>query len=174
LTLKTEALTVSTPMTTSWEKRFSYAALVHIAGAAVWTGLAAIPDLNIPRIIAGGGSGTWYTVGYLMYILAGALGMLAFAALYRVSNGANGVLAWMHLVLSNVGVVGAAFLVGYAGYQAGYMQYVIPLATQGEPNIRAIHGFLSNFIEPIGVMVLVAVVGVLLGVVNLAIYMRRH
>lgn len=91
-----------------------------------------------------------------MYILAGPLDMLGFAALYSVSNEANGVLAWMHLVLCNVGVVGAASLLGYAGYQAGYMQCVIPLATQGEPNIGAIQNFLSSFTEPIGVVVLVS------------------
>jgi len=157
------------PSNHRWARIFGFVALFHLAVEAVWTGLTAIPDLNIPRIISGGSAGMWYTTAYLMYIIAGAVGMTIFAAIYYIAGGnVNNTLGRLHLVISNVGIAGSAYLLGYAGYNAGYMQHVLKAPTE------EIHQFLAPFVEPLGVLVLMAALGVLVGVASLVLTFRRR
>ncbi len=157
------------PSNHKWARIFGFVALFHLAVAAVWTGLTAIPDLNIPRIIAGGSAGMWYTTAYLMYVIAGAAGMTMFATMYYIAGGnVNNVVGWLHLLISNVGIAGAAYVLGYAGYNAGYMQHVLNTPTE------EIHNFLAPFVEPLGLLALIAALGVLVGVVSLALAFRRE
>ncbi len=156
------------PSSRRWGRIFGFVALYHVTVAAAWTGLTAIPDLNIPRLIAGGSAGMWYTTAYFMYIIAGAVGMTAFAAMYYIAEGkVNNILGKLHLLISNVGIAGASYMLGYAGYNAGYMQHVLEMPTE------EIHHFLAPFVEPLGVLVLVAVLGVMVGVVSLVLAFRR-
>lgn len=110
----------------------------------------------------------WYTTAYLMYIVAGAAGMATFAAMYHVARGSvNNTLGWLHLLISNVGIAGASYVLGYAGYNAGYMEHVLMTPT------AEIHEFLAPFVEPLGVLVTIAALGVLLGVVSLVLALTR-
>lgn len=157
------------PSNHRWARIFGFVALFHLAVAAAWTGLTAIPDLNIPRIIAGGSAGMWYTTAYFMYIIAAAVGMTAFAAMYYIAGGnVSNTLGKLHLLISNVGIAGAAYVLGYAGYNAGYMQHVLSKPTE------EIHHFLAPFVEPLGVLILIAALGVMVGVVSLALAFRRR
>ena len=61
-------------------KYFLYAAIIHGGIAAFVTFLGAFGDiigvlpLAVARVIAGGGPGMWFTVGYVMYTIVGVVG----------------------------------------------------------------------------------------------------
>ncbi len=114
-----------------WENRFVIAAIVQGALAALLTtyllyqGVYGAPAAS--RIVAGGGAGTWLTVGYLIFILLGPIAAAVTALFYqhievtlgKTYGGLTSAMAWIHLVLMNVGVVGATWLMMNAGYRGG-------------------------------------------------------
>ena len=117
---------------------------------------------EISRVIASGGAGTWFTFGYLMYIVVGVIGVAVSAIFYHYTEGvlnkqryyrmnkiAKG-LAWSHLLFMNIGIVASAGMlpesVGGKGFDEGQT-----------------HEILAPFIEPIAAAVLVLLVGVTLG-----------
>lgn len=109
---------------------FLYAAIVQGAIAAVITFLGAVGDLigvlpvAASRVIAGGSAGTWFVMGYLTYLIIGVVAMAVTSMFYffietvqgRTYKGAAKVLSWIHLVLGNVGVAGAALAAMWGGY----------------------------------------------------------
>src|SRR5256712_11727248 len=84
-----------------------------------------------PRALLGSlqveGGGTWLTVGYLGYIMLGPLAVAVTALFYQhlevnlraPYKGWPNAFAWLHLVLMNVGVVGATWLMMNGGYRGG-------------------------------------------------------
>lgn len=68
-----------------WSTRFLTAVIAHGLAVAVWSGLFLTDrvgiTLNFSRIIAGGGAGTWFTVGYILYMITGFVGNAAFAVI---------------------------------------------------------------------------------------------
>lgn len=122
------------------------------------------------RIVAGGGAGMWLTVGYLGYLVLGLLatGMMAF--LYRhlemhvgkAYGGLAGVLAWVHLVLWNAGVIGATWLMMYAGYIGGAGALSTAVGGGGL-NPGQVHEILKVFPPYIAAFIAVALVGAISG-----------
>ncbi len=156
-------------------KYFMYIALSHAFVASVITLLITLPNLQMPRIIAGGNAGMWFTVGYILYIVAGVMGNLGFSQLWRLVGevkGSGRILGYLNFVIYNLGVTGVTYLLMYAGYTAGYMQHVIPVLTGTKPSIEAIHKFLVAFPEPIGFFVIVAVIGAVVGIISLTMFLR--
>ncbi len=112
----------------AWAKRFMAAAMVQGAVVAGLTAFLVLGQIafkpEISRVIAAGGAGTWFTFGYIMYIIVGVMGVAVSALFYhylenvlgrRMSRIANA-LAWVHHVLMNAGTVAAMGLLMYAGY----------------------------------------------------------
>src|SRR3989304_7397447 len=111
---------------------FIYAAIVQGAVAAGVTFLGAYGDqlgilpMSVARVIAGGGAGTWFTMGYVVYLIVGVVAMAVTSLFYfyietvqgKKFKGATMGLAWVHLVLGNVGVATAALMAMYGGYFA--------------------------------------------------------
>lgn len=146
---------------------FRYASFVHLFIVSIITLLIAYEPLEIPRVIAGGSAGMWFTMGYLMYLIAGPLGNLYFSSTYGDGNSRVGFLSFL---LYNAGVIIATFLLIYAGYNAGWMMHVYPVHHQGQQIPREqIHNFLANFITPIGIGTILAGVGALIGALGLII-----
>src|SRR5512136_581926 len=93
-----------------WSKRFGAVALVNALIAIGWLLFPIVLDSRISRTIAGGSVGTWGFLGFLLFLIVGVLGFATFASLYYVIPKASGgtvnnILAWLHLVLLEVGTV---------------------------------------------------------------------
>ena len=162
-----------------WSKRFGAVSLVNVLIAIVWLLLPIALDTRISRTIAGGSAGTWGFLGFLLFLVVGVVGFAAFAALYYVIPTATGgtvnnILAWLHLVLLEIGTVIGTGLLGYAGYIGGTtILDETAKGTAAEDIPAIVHGKIGFVVQPIGMLALVAALGVLLGVVALFLAYRR-
>jgi len=164
----------------TWSKRFGTVALVNALIAIVWLLFPIALDTRISRTIAGGSVGTWGFLGFLLFLIVGVLGFATFASLYYVIPKATGgtinnILAWLHLVLLEIGTVAGTALLGYAGYIGGTTMLDELAKGTAEKNIPGIvHVKIGFVVQPIGILALVAGLGVLLGVIALFLTYRKH
>ena len=162
-----------------WSKRFGAVALVNALIAIAWLLFPIALDTRISRMIAGGSVGTWGFLGFLLFLIVGVLGFAAFASLYYVIPKATGgtvnnILAWLHLVLLEVGTVVGTGLLGYAGYVGGTtMLDEIAKGTAEKDISGMVHVKIAFVVQPIGILALVAGLGVLLGVIALFLAYRK-
>ena len=186
---KNELLTrISMLQASKWADRFIIAAIIQGALAAVLTsyllyeGVWGTPAAS--RIVAAGGAGTWLTVGYLVYIPLGPIAAAVTALFYRHIEGRlqkpytgwNNALAWVHLVLMNVGVVGATWLMMNAGYRGGAAAFPISQGGLGYSGANAglVHTNIMQYYPPyIAAFVAVALVGAIAGGLGYVIVWRR-
>jgi len=147
---------------------FVVASVLHGIGIAVWSGLFLLDGVGIPlnlsRIIAGGGAGTWFTVGYLLYLITGFIGMALQGFLYYAIGGSrgslfSGKLAAAHFVLMNIAVIGATWTLGYAGFVGGTLTL--------EGRVAEVHASIAAYVNPIGYFILAGVVAALIGAFNI-------
>ncbi|RDD54095.1 MAG: hypothetical protein BA066_01175 [Candidatus Korarchaeota archaeon NZ13-K] len=126
---------------------FRYASLIHLIIASIITLLIAYEPLEIPRIIAGGSAGMWFTMGYLMYLIAGPVGNLYFSSVYGDVDSKIGLLSFL---LYNAGVLVACLSLMYGGYHAGWMMHVYPVHTQGARSrrSRSTYGWSTSSSQP--------------------------
>ncbi|WP_148681266.1 hypothetical protein [Candidatus Nitrososphaera gargensis] len=159
----------------TWTKRFMAAAVVQgavVAGLTVFLVLGQISFIKpeVSRVMAAGGAGTWFTFGYMMYIIVGVMGVAVSALFYHYLENVLGrrirrsakALAWTHLVLMNVGTAAAMGLLMYAGYLGGSSMLPENVGGQGF-NAGQAHEILAPFVEPISVAILVIVASVVAG-----------
>jgi len=162
-----------------WSKRFGVVALVNGLVAIVWLLFPIVLDTRISRTIAGGSAGTWGFLGFLLFLIVGVLGFAAFASLYYVIPKATGgtvndILAWLHLVLLEIGTAAGTALLRYVGYVGGITildETAKGTATKDIPGI--VHLKIDFVVQPIGALALVAALGVLLGIVGLFMTYRK-
>lgn len=164
-------------MSGKWGTRFTLAALIHGLIAAIWSGLFIVDQfgiiLNMSRIVAGGSVGTWLTLGYLLYLVAGVIGTAVWGGIYalisRTPNRSifSDKLALAHFILYNLAVVGVTWLMGYVGFIGGSLL----LAGKGAAEI---HTAIVAFVLPIGVSVAIGVVSTLIGVTNTLLSLMRE
>jgi len=163
----------------TWSKRFGTVALVNALIAIVWLLFPIALDNRIARTIAGGSVGTWGFLGFLLFLIVGVLGFAAFASLYYVIPKATGgtinnILAWLHLVLLEIGTVAGTALLGYAGYIGGTtMLDEIAKGTAANDIPGIVHVKIGFVVQPIGILALVAGLGVLLVVIALFLTYRK-
>lgn len=167
-----------------WTKRFMVAAVVQGAAITVLTvvlilGQASFIKPEISRVIASGGAGTWFTFGYVMYIVVAVIGVAVSALFYhylenvmRKSVKRSGkVLAWVHLILMNVGTSAATGMLMYAGYLGGAAMLPKSVGGRGFDAGQA-HEILAPFVEPISAGILLIVLGILAGGVGFLLAYR--
>lgn len=160
---------------TTWSTRFMKAAIVQGAIACGLTiflvlGQGSLIKPEVSRIIAAGGAGTWFTFGFVMYIIVGVMGVAVSALFYHYLEhvlhqhirGKAKALAWMHLVLMNVGTIVATGLLMYAGYIGGASMLPVNVGGNGFSAGEA-HVVLAPFVEPISGSILVILISVLAG-----------
>ena len=160
---------------TTWSTRFIKAAIVQGAIACGLTlflvlGQGSLIKPEVSRIIAAGGAGTWFTFGFVMYIIVGVMGVAVSALFYHYLEnvlhqrirGKAKALAWMHLVLMNVGTIAATGLLMYAGYIGGASMLPESVGGNGFSAGEA-HAVLAPFVEPISGSILVILISVLAG-----------
>ena len=71
-------------------------------------------------------------------------------------------LAWIHLILMNVGTSAAAGMMMYAGYQGGAA--MLPAAIGGRGfDAQQAHSIMAPFVEPIAGSILAVLLGVIAG-----------
>jgi len=156
-----------------WSNRFIWAAIIQGFAAVlltipiVWpTGLLGMSiSPAVAQVIASGSAGTWFTVGYLTYVMVGVIAVGLTALFYhhfevelnKPYTGVANYLAWIQLVLMNVGVAAACYLLMYGGY---YGQAALMAGKTAE----WVHvNILSGLVNPIGYAIITAGVGVLAG-----------
>ncbi|AFU58952.1 hypothetical protein Ngar_c20200 [Candidatus Nitrososphaera gargensis Ga9.2] len=165
----------------TWARRFMAAAIIQgaiVVGLTVFLVLGQISILNpeVSRVIASGGAGTWFTFGYLSYILVGVIGVAVSSAFYHYLAGnfkrSANALAWVHLILMNVGTSATAGMMMYAGYQGGAA--MLPTAIGGRGfDAQQAHSIMAPFVEPIAGSILAILVGVIAGGAGFLIAYRR-
>ncbi len=117
------------PLASKWSNRFIWAAIIQGLAATIITIPIVLPWVtpSIAMVIAGGSAGTWFTVGYLTYIMVGVIAVAVTALFYhpfevdqgKPYKGLANTLAWIHLLLMNIGVAASTYLLMYFGYKAG-------------------------------------------------------
>ena len=133
---------------------------------------------EVSRVMAAGGAGTWFTFGYVMYIIVGVMGMAMSALFYHYLEnmlgkrirGSAKALAWIHIVLMNVGTAAAMGLLMYAGYLGGASMLPADVGGRGFNGGQA-HEVLVSFVVPISAAILLIVAG---GVGFLATYISHN
>jgi hypothetical protein len=164
---------------------FLYAAIVHGGIAAVITFLGAFGDqlgllpMSVARVIAGGGAGSWFNMGYLTYLIVGVVATAVTSLFYFYIEGVQGkayrgiakALSWIHLLLGNIGVAGAALAAMWGGYWAAVAVAPTKVGGLGGPAGNA-HLVLVTVEEPIAVFVVLALIGFLAGGIGYLLAMR--
>ncbi len=168
-----------------WANRFVIAAIIQGALAAALTsyllyeGVWGVPAAS--RIVAAGGAGMWLTVGYLVYIPLGPIAAAVTAQFYqhietiqqKPYRGLSNVLAWGHIVLMNVGVVGATWLMMNAGYRGGAAAIPTSQGGLGWTGLQ-VHTDIMQYYPPyIAVFIAIAIVGALAGGLGYVLTWRR-
>lgn len=162
-----------------WASRFIWAAIIQGLLAVVATVLIIEPlsifNINSyfspSRVIAGGGGGTWMFTGYISYLVVGVVAMAVTAIFYfyiegvqgKVYHGFTNLLAWGHLILMNVGVSVSMFLMMYGGYLAGWAATATSGGGEGLTDLQIHEQILGQLVDPIGLFILLAAVGAVLG-----------
>lgn len=158
-----------------WTKRFIAAAIIQGAIVVALTAFLVLSQISIlkpeiSRIIASGAAGTWFTFGYMMvYIVVGVIGVAVSSLFYyylervrKVQYNIAKALAWMHLILMNIGTSVAMGLMMIAGYLGGASMLPISIGGKGINSAQA-HEILAPFVEPISMAILVILLGVIAG-----------
>ncbi len=167
-----------------WTKRFIGAAIIQgllvvmLTLAIIFGQMYVKPEVS--RVIAFGSAGMWFTMGYVMYILVGVIGVGVSALFYHYLENTLGLsykgiakyLAVLHLIMMNVGIVGATWLMMYGGYEGAKAMLPVEVGGLGLTAAEA-HGILAPLIMPIAVFILVLVIGVILGGVGFITTYRR-
>src|SRR3989442_11866124 len=121
-----------------WASRFIGG--TFILGGIAWAIIAALVLGNVlagvgnytlgpasSRIVAGGGAGSWFTMGLLSYLLIGVAG-IGMSALFcshiegtlgSPLTGWRNIAAWIHLIVGGIGAAGGSLLIAWGGFQAG-------------------------------------------------------
>ncbi|MDG6997432.1 MAG: hypothetical protein JRN52_16065 [Nitrososphaerota archaeon] len=172
------------PLVSKWSNRFIWAAIIQGLAATLLTIPIVLPWVkpSVAMVIASGSAGTWFTVGYLTYIMVGVIAVAVTALFYhhfevdlgKPYKGLSNALAWLHLILMNVGVAAAAYMLMYGGYFGGAA--LIPTSEGGlGQNAGWVHvHILSGLVDPVGYAIIVAGLGVLAGGLGYLVnYLRK-
>jgi len=159
-----------------WATRFVWAAISQGALSAALTAFLILGELGfmnppISLIISGSVLGVWIAIGYLGYLITGVVGMAVTALFYQylevnlksLYKGAAKSIAWLHLTLSNLGVIGASWTVMYAGYLGGIAGLPPTLGGQGL-SVQQIETLIrSDLLLPIVIFAGLSVLGIVFG-----------
>ncbi|MGE5601383.1 MAG: hypothetical protein ACM3TS_00070 [Clostridia bacterium] len=91
----------------SWARRFMAAAIIQgaaVVGLTIFLVLGQISIIKpeVSRVIAGGGAGTWFTFGYIAYIVVGVIGVAVSSLFYHYLGG-GGMVALVALLAERLG-----------------------------------------------------------------------
>lgn len=170
-----------------WAGRFI--GLTFVLGGVAWLVIAILVVGNVlagmgsyllgpasSRIVAGGGAGSWFTMGLLSYLLVGIVGIGLSALFYQhlettlgaPLSGWRSAAAWVHLLLGGLGAGAASLLTAYGGFLAG-AALLDPTVGGGGQNAGYVHtNILNPIVIPIAALMSVALIGYLVGGIGLS------
>ena len=151
-----------------WYRRFRGAALSFLIAALVWTVIIVLPWAPfsyLPPIMVGGGPGTWFVLGYVLFLAVGVGGLGALSGFLtgvEVTEGrsVDQRTMWPGMILLSAGTAGSCLLLAAAGAVGGYA------TTYGTSSGNSVDSLLSPYVDPITALVLVAVIGAGLAVLS--------
>lgn len=158
-----------------WANRFIWSAIIQGALVTIATLILFIYGSvylspSPAQVIAAGSAGTWLLVGYVTYIvMIMALGLTALfydymeVRLGRAMTGARNILAALHLYLMNIGIIGATWLLMYAGYVGGVALMPTSEGGLGLTDLQAHVQILGVFPQYIILFILITLAGALAG-----------
>ncbi|MER5174628.1 MAG: hypothetical protein ABJB76_08510 [Candidatus Nitrosocosmicus sp.] len=170
-----------------WTKRFIAAAIIQgaiIVGLTIYLILGQISLIKpeVARVIAGGNAGTWFTIGYILYIVVGVLGVAVSSLFYLYLERVLGkqykdntfakIAAWIHLLFMNIGTVIAMSMLMFAGYVGGAAMLPVSIGGRGLNALQA-HEIIGPFVEHIAGAILVILIGVISGGIGFLIINRK-
>ncbi|MCS7142478.1 MAG: hypothetical protein NZ920_01600 [Aigarchaeota archaeon] len=173
-----------------WANRFLAAAIVQGALVTGLTAYVVIGQLwflrpEVSRVIAAGGAGNWFTMGYLSYLIVGVIGAAVTSLFYyyievtlnKPYTGTLNTLAGLHLILMNVGIIGATWMMMIGGYLGGAA--MLPKAVGGggltaaEVHDKVFYAIPGGYPLWISIFLIVLGAGVLLGGLGYVLAWRR-
>ncbi len=172
-----------------WSSRFIWAAVAQGLIAAIATVLIVEPQSYLginwyfspAKVIVSGGGGTWMFTGYILYVVVGVIGVAVTSMFYFYIEGIQGkpyrgltnLLAWGHYLFMNVGVAVSMLLMTYGGYIAGYDETPVSGGGLGYTDLQIHLTDLGRLEFWIGLFVLIAVLGAILGGLGYVIRIRE-
>ena len=170
------------PNRSPWAGRFI--GLTFILGGVAWLIIAVLVLGNVlagmgnytlgpasSRIVAGGGAGSWFTMGLLSFLVVGVGGIGLTALFYQhieanlgyPLRGWKNIGAWLHLFVGGLGSAGASLLMTWGGFQAG-AALLTPDIGGGGQNVGYVHANILNpIVVPIAALMGLALLGYLIG-----------
>jgi hypothetical protein len=176
-----------------WSKRFMWAAAAHgfiatVLGLLLAIALVASPSLSaveIATIIRIPGAGFVELAAlfafFAMYVVVGVLGTGVSSLFYhhvevvmgKMYSGEAETLAWIHLVLMNVGIAGATWTMIYAGYLGGVELWSTSQGGLGWSVEQVVEQVVTLFVPIVGLMLILTAIGVLAGGIGFIITYRK-
>lgn len=149
-----------------WYRRFRNAAYVTVLGWIAWTLVIVLPVAPfsyLPPIMIGGGPGTWFLLGYILYVAVGVGGFAGLSAfLFAIETyerrRLNETVMLIGFVLLCLGLNVGCLLLGVAGAMGGYA------LTIEHNTVSAAQSILSVYVDPITAAALVAAAGAVLSI----------
>ncbi len=167
-----------------WTGKFIWASVIDGLLAVIWTLFIANPFASVSgsRVLAEGGAGSWLFTGYSLFLIVGVVAVAVTAMFYHYIESVQGkpygrvtnYLAWGHIILMNVGVIGATFLMMWAGYTGGVASLPTSVGGGGLNPGQVHEEILGVYPQPIFYFVVIAVLGVLMGGLGYVIAERRR
>jgi len=175
------------PPMSLWANRFIIAAIIQgalaagVTGYLLASGIGWLVGANASKIVASGGAGMWLTVGYLVYIVLGPVAVAVTALFYQhievnlqsLYTGWTRVLAWIHLILMNVGVVGTTWLMMNAGFRGGAAAQPVSQGGLGWTSLQVHENIMQYYPPYIAAFIAIAVLGAFAGGLGYVIMWRR-
>ena len=174
------------PNKSRWASRFIGA--VFVLGGVAWAIIAVLVLGNVlagmgnytfgpatSRIVAGGGAGSWFTMGLLSYLLIGVAGIGMSALFYSHIEGTLGtpltgwrnIAGWIHLAVGGIAAAAASLLMTWGGFQAG-AALLPPDVGGGGQNVGFVHtNILNPIAAPLAALMGIALLGYLIGGIGL-------
>ena len=171
--LAEERARIAPLLRSKWTGRFILAAIFQGLGATIATIPIVLPTVHpaVSMVMASGGAGTWFTVGYILYIMVGviAVGLTGLfyhhfeIAMNKPYHGVANYLAWAHLILMNVGVAATVAILMYGGYFGGAAMLAPAVGGLGWNSGQVHVNILAPLVLPAGYAIMVTAAGVLAG-----------
>ena len=146
-------------------KYFLILALINTIAAIFFTLPILIPTSGIPLIV-GVFPGTWLLIAYLLFLIVGLIGMLAWSLVYNLIESIfqkkNTIkkLAIIHLVFVELAIYGCESTMSFIGWQGGQ-------ALRQGLSIASVGFLIEPYVLPTGVFVSLVLLGQLIGVYNI-------
>jgi hypothetical protein len=175
------------PTESKWATRFVWAAIVQGSLTTILSLFLLLGEMNvlpirISLLISTTVPGIWIALGYVAYVIIGAIGMAVTALFYHYLEvnlkspykGSSRSLAWLHLVLSNVGIAGTSWLVMYVGYLTALATLPKTLGGMGLPLDQVEGSIVARFLVPIALFAGITMFGIFLGGVGYVLVYRAR